>query len=97
MTKEQVLEVVAELEEMAVRAGWCHEGTKLASTGSAYIELKRRQGTMGEWLVVRVATHKQVYGNWLTTLSWSPYELDERMIAEVLAKPFGEAGDVFEL
>lgn len=62
-----------------------------------YIELMRRQGDLGEWVVIRVATHKQVYHRWLTTYSYSPYEFDEEMMAEVLGREFGRTGDVFEV
>lgn len=97
MTNEQVKEAAAELTELAERLGWYRETTKIASTGSIYIDLKRKDGRRGEWLVVRVATHKQVYNRWMTTYSCSPYEYDEAMLIDVLSKPFGEVGDVFDL
>jgi len=95
LKKEQVLEVVVELTELAVRLGWRQEEIHRASTGSVYIDFTRIQGDQKEWVVIRVATHKQVYHRWMTTYSYSPYEYDELMLQELLAKPFGEVGDVF--
>lgn len=97
MTREQVEEVAVELEELAARLGWRQEEKHVASTGSTYIELTRRQGGLKEWVVIRVATHKQVYHHWLTTYSYSPYELDEVMLIDILGRPFGKTGDVFEV
>ena len=96
MTQEQVFEVSVELIELAKRVGWDLVEACTASTGTIYIELTRRQGKLKEWVVIRVATHKQVFFHWMTTYSYSPYEYDEKMIFEVLSKPFGETGDVFE-
>jgi len=97
MTRVEVAIVAAEIEETAERLGWERERTRVASTGSRYIELCRMDGGKGEWVVVRVANHKKSRERWLTTLSWSPYELDEAMLYDLLAQPFGKVGDVFDL
>ena len=47
-----------------------------------------------EWVVIRVADHKREYRRWLKTYSVSPQELSEERILEILARPFGEVGDV---
>ena len=96
MTLQQVTQVAADLIELAKRMDWDLEEVVTASTGTIYIELTRRQGKNKEWVVIRVANHKQVFFHWLTTYSWSPYEYDDDMILEVLARPFGKTGDVFE-
>lgn len=82
-----------EIVEFAVWLGWECKEFKVASTGTVYVELIRSIGTVTEWLVVRVANHKQVHYKWIKTYSVSPYELKLADIAEILARPFGEAGD----
>jgi hypothetical protein len=83
-----------EVVEIAGWLGWECSGFKEASTGSVYVELTRSLATMTEWLVVRVANHKQVHHKWIRTYSVSPYELRLADIAEILERDFGEAGDV---
>jgi hypothetical protein len=97
MTKEEVAVMAVELTHRASALGWNREETKVASTGSIYIELSRRRGNQIEWVVVRVATHKQVYHRWLRCISWSPFEYDEELLLAELGLEFGEVGDVFEV
>ena len=97
MRKEELAEVAAELTQLAIRMGWSRDETRMASTGSIYIALSRREGNKTEYVVVRVATHKKVYNRWLRCISWSPYELDEMMVMDELSSPFGAVGDVFEV
>ena len=97
MTRQQVFQVAAQLIEIANILDWKMDEVVTASTGTIYIELTRRQGRHKEWVVIRVANHKQVFFHWMTTYSWSPYEYDDDMIFEVLMRPFGKTGDVFEV
>lgn len=83
--------VAIEVMELAERVGWLVRSKKTASTGSVYIELVR-DGR--EWLVVRVANHKQVYHHWITTISIAPGDLWFEELEFILAKPFGTVGDV---
>jgi hypothetical protein len=95
MRKEEVKEVAVELTHEAIQLGWTREETRIASTGSIYIELSRRCGDKREWVMIRVADHKQVYDSqWIMIYSWSPYEYDEGMIRDILSGPFGEVGDI---
>jgi len=47
-----------------------------------------------EWLVVRVADHRQVYFRWLTTLSLAPGNLWWDDLVDFLSQPYGEVGDI---
>lgn len=95
MKREKVAEIAKEVVELAIRVGWNREAITVASTGSIYIDLTRKRGEEKEWVVIRVADHKQFYHRWLTTYSHSPYEYDDEMLIELLSKSFGEVGDVF--
>ncbi len=83
--------VSEEVEALAKSVGWRVEETRLASTGSIYVTLVREDR---EWVVVRVANHRQVYHRWLTTLSVAPGNLWFEELEEILTKPFGKVGDV---
>jgi len=89
--KIDIRQIASEVKAAASEIGWRIEQTKLASTGSVYIELVRDDR---EWVVIRVADHKQVYHKWLTTYSLSPSEYSIEEIIEILNRPFGEVGDV---
>ena len=54
-------DVAVEVVQIANRLNWKRESTVLASTGSIYIELSREENGQKEWVVIRVADHKQVY------------------------------------
>jgi hypothetical protein len=79
------------VEEEAKQFGWEKSELREALTGSVYLELIRDKK---EWVVIRVANHKQFYHRWLTTYSLSPFGYDFDGIIELLSKPFGEVGDV---
>jgi len=83
--------IAEEVIGLAKRVGWQIREVRLASTGSIYIELSR-EGR--EWVVVRVANHKQVYHRWLTTISVAPGDNWFEELEDILTKPFGEVGDV---
>jgi hypothetical protein len=83
--------IASEVKAAASELGWRIEKTKIASTGTVYIDLVRDQR---EWVVIRVADHKQQYYKWLTTYSLSPYEYSFEEIIDILEQPFGETGDV---
>ena len=82
--------IAREVQELAESVGWLMSEVRLASTGSIYIELVRER----EWVVIRVADHKQVYQRWLTTYSVSPGNLWFEELEAILTRPYGEVGDV---
>ena len=86
-----LVRMAKEVAEVARQLGWKVEQTRIASTGSIYVELVR-DGR--EWVVIRVADHVQVYHRWLKTYSVSPMELHVEDVKGILEKPFGEVGDV---
>jgi hypothetical protein len=71
--------------------GWETEEFKVATTGSIYLTLVREKR---EWVVVRIADHKQYYHKWLTTYSMDPSSYSYEEIIELLRRPFGNTGDV---
>ena len=81
-----------EIEEIARSLGWTVKEKRVANTGSIYIDLNRED----EWCVIRVADHKQVYFKWLTTYSLAPGNLYFEEVEAILAKPYGEVGDIIE-
>ena len=83
--------VSEEVKALVKRVGWRISETRVASTGSIYIEIVRNDH---EWAVIRVADHKQVYHRWLTTYSVAPGDLWFEELEEILTRPFGEVGDV---
>lgn len=83
-----------DVEELVVQSGWIINSTKIATTGSIYVEIVRNRDSEREWVVVRVANHKQVYHRWLITYSISPGDMWFEELEEVLLKPFGSVGDV---
>lgn len=83
--------VAQEVKVLAERVGWRVSEIRLASTGSIYVEIVRDDR---EWVVIRVANHKQVYHRWLTTVSVSPGDLWFEELEDILTKPFGDVGDV---
>ena len=85
--------IADEITIEAKKLGWKRSETRLASTGSVYIELIRGE-CVKEWVVIRIADHKQFYHHWLTTYSMSPVEFTFDEILEILGKPFGEVGDI---
>jgi len=83
--------IAQEVKALAERVGWRVNETRIASTGSVYVELVRRGQ---EWVVIRIANHKQVYHRWLITYSIAPGDLWFEELEEILTRPFGEVGDV---
>ena len=57
---------------LAERVGWVIKEIRTASTGTIYVEMARDGSREKEWVVVRVANHKQVYHRWLTVVSVAP-------------------------
>ena len=84
-------EVSDEVKALAESVGWRVRETRLASTGSIYVTLVRDER---EWLVIRVANHKQVYQRWLTTISIAPGDRWFEELESILTQPFGTVGDV---
>ena len=87
-------DIVKEVIQIAIRLNWKRESVTLADTGSIYIELTRQQEEQKEWIVIRVADHKQVYHKWLTTYSVSRFEIHPEELELILMKPFGQVGDI---
>ena len=54
----------------------------------------RSEGDKNEWIVIRVADHKQVYPGWITTYSVAPCNLWYEELEDVLRRPFGTVGDI---
>ena len=75
---------------LAESVGWKRYETRIASTGSIYIDIRRDN----EWCTIRVADHKQVYFKWLTTYSIAPGNLWFEDLEEILRKPYGSVGDI---
>jgi hypothetical protein len=84
------VKIAADAASLAKSVGWRVNETRIASTGSIYVELVRNK----EWVVVRVADHKQVYHRWLTTYSVAPGDLWFEELEGILSKPYGEVGDI---
>lgn len=83
--------IALDIKLEALRCGWSHSETRLASTGSVYVEIVR-DGR--EWAVIRISDHNQVYNRWITTYSISPGDLYFEEVVEILKKPFGDVGDI---
>jgi len=82
--------IAQEVRVLAESVGWYVNETRIASTGSIYVELVREQ----EWIVIRVADHKRVYTRWLTCYSVAPGDLWFEDLEDILQKPYGTAGDL---
>jgi len=83
-------DIAEEVKVLAESVGWQVDMTRMASTGSIYVRMVRES----EWVVIRVANHKQVYHRWLTTYSVAPGDLWFEELEEILSRPFGQVGDV---
>jgi hypothetical protein len=92
--KDKLPLIVKAVTDHALSKGWKLEEAKMAGTGSCYVELSRRRKERGEWVVIRVADHNQVYPGYIKTYSISPSELTFRYVRRLLSKPFGRVGDV---
>lgn len=86
--------VAAEVIEVAKRAGWTIKERRVARTKSVYA-LVARDGSSGtEWVVIRVANHKQVYSGWLQVVSVAPGDRWFEELEEILTRPYGSVGDI---
>jgi hypothetical protein len=85
-----IYKIALEVRKLAESLGWRISEVRVAYTGSTYVELVREN----EWVVIRVADHKQVYHKWLTTYSIAPGNLYFEELEDILAKPYGEVGDI---
>ena len=86
--------IAGEVKALAKQLGWAINETRIASTGSIYIELVRGGPEEHEWLVVRVANHKQVYHRWITTVSIAPSDRWFEELEDILTLPYGDVGDI---
>ena len=89
-----IMKNAMEIAELARSVGWLVKEMKVASTGSIYLDAVRVRGNDNEWIVIRVADHKQVYHRWMTTYSVSPGDLWFEDLEEILTMPFGTVGDI---
>lgn len=87
----ELRDIAKEIVDVARELGWKVEQTKMALTGTVYVDLVR-DGR--EWVVIRIADHFQMYHRWLTTYSISPLELHLEDVVEILGREFGKVGDV---
>ena len=85
-----LIKIQKEVVSLARSVGWRVTEVRIASTGSIYIDLNRKD----EWVVIRVADHKKVYNRWLTCYSVAPGDLWFEDLEEVLSKPYGTVGDI---
>lgn len=82
---------------LAEMVGWTIKENRTATTGSIYVEMAREGlDSLGckEWVVVRVANHKQVYHRWLKVISIAPGDRWFEELEEILTMPFGSVGDI---
>ena len=84
------VDIAREVRVLAESVGWHVNETRIASTGSIYVELDRND----EWVVIRVADHKRVYYRWLICYSIAPGDLWFEDLEEILRRPRGEVGDL---
>ena len=87
--------IADEVMSLAREVGWTIIERRTASTGSIYIEMARYgPDEQREWVVVRVANHKQVYQRWLTVVSVAPGDRWFEELGDILIQPFGDVGDI---
>ena len=86
--------IAYEVVSLAETLGWVLKEEHHASTGSIYISLSRKEKEETEYIIVRVATHKQVYQSWITLYSIAPGDLYFEELEEILRKDFGSCGDI---
>jgi len=87
--------IADEVTDLARQVGWTITETRIASTGTIYVEMARSgPEEKEEWVVVRVANHKQVYQRWLTVISIAPGDRWFEELGEILTQPFGDVGDI---
>jgi len=85
-----LIKIQKEVKSLAESMGWRVVETRIASTGSIYMDLNRKD----EWCVIRVADHKKVYNKWLTCYSVAPGDLWFEDLEELLSKSYGKVGDI---
>jgi len=86
--------IAFEITSLAETTGWVLKEQHHASTGSIYISLLRKEKDKTEYIIVRVATHKQFYQSWVTMFSIAPGDLYFEELEEILTKEFGSCGDI---
>ena len=86
--------IADECVSLAEGVGWTITERRTASTGTIYVEMARSGPEAREWVVVRVANHKQVYHRWLTIVSIAPGDKWFEELEGILTKPFGDVGDI---
>lgn len=92
MCREYVERCASEMISLATRLNWTIVEIRTAITGSVYIDLRRAN----EWVTIRVADHAQVYHKHMTTYSFAPGNMFYEQFEILLAKPYGEVGDIYE-
>ena len=89
-----LLKIAGEVKALAEQVGWTIKEQRIARTKSVYIEMVRNGPCNTEWVVVRIANHKQVYHRWLTVVSVAPGDFWFEELEEILTQPFGNVGDI---
>ena len=85
-----LVKISNEVKTLAESLGWHVYETRIADTGSIYVELYRGR----EWVVVRVADHRRVYNRWMTTISLAPGDLWWHELENRLSAYYGTVGDI---
>ena len=86
--------IADEVVSLAEEIGWTITEVRTATTNTIYVEMVRSGPEEKEWVVVRVANHKQVYHRWLTVVSIAPGDRWFEELGEILTQPFGNVGDI---
>jgi len=87
-------QITNEVSEIVNKLGWHISEKRVAGTGTFYLEIFRTQQNQKEWIVLRIANHKQFYHHWLIVYSISPSEISIEDLNILLQKPFGTIGDI---
>lgn len=85
-----LVKISNEVKDLVERLGWNVFETRIAETGSIYVELYRRR----EWVIVKVADHKRVYCRWMMTLLLARGDLWWHQLKKVLSARYGTVGDI---
>ena len=87
-------DIALEASSIAKKAGWTIKETRMARTGSIYIEIARKSSVSSEYVVIRVANHKQVYQRYLPVISIADGDRWLEELEEILTQPYGDVGEI---
>lgn len=87
--------IAEEVIILAEKLDWKFKERHEASTGTIYLDFCREQvNQKKEWIVIRVATHKQVYKSWVSLYSIAEGDLYFEELESILKREFGKVGDI---